>query len=103
MNVAEWIIVAILSVTLLVFLIVGIILILRLIKLSDEVKDVIIESKDIARNTNGIVLNLRGMTSIGGTVEMIVDKYINPKLKKIKSKDTKERKSNVRNGTNEEE
>lgn len=103
MNVAEWIIVAILSVTLLVFLIVGIILILRLIKLSDEVKDVIIESKDIARNTNGIVLNLKGMTSIGGTVEMIVDKYINPKLKKIKSKDTKERKSNVRNGTNEEE
>lgn len=103
MNVAEWIIVAILSITLMVFLIVGIILILRLIKLSDEFKDIIIESKDIARNANGIVLNVRGMTSIGGTVEMLVNKYINPRLKNIKLKDTKERKSNVRNRTNEEE
>lgn len=89
MNVAEWIIVAILSITLLIFLIVGIILIVKLIGLTKEAEKVVIESQDIAKNTNGIVSNVRGMTSIGGTVEMFVDKYINPKLKS-KLKETKE-------------
>lgn len=87
MNVAEWIIVAILSITLFVFLIVGIILLVKLIGLSKEVEKVVVEGQDIAKNTNGIVSNIKGMTSIGGTVEMFVDKYINPKLKdKIKEK-----------------
>lgn len=87
MNVAEWILVVILSITLLIFLIVGIILIVKLIDLSSEVKKVVVEGQDIAKNTNGIVSNVKGMTSIGGTVEMFVDKYINPKLKeKIKPK-----------------
>jgi len=81
MNVAEWIIVAILSMTLLVFLIVGIILIVKLIGLTKEAEKVVVESQDIAKNANGIVSNVKGMTSIGGTVEMFVDKYVNPKLK----------------------
>lgn len=92
MNVAEWIIVAILSITLLVFLILGIVLIVKLINLTKEAREVVLESQDIAKNTNGIVNNLKGMTSIGGTVEMFVDKYINPKLKS-KLKETKERKA----------
>ncbi len=92
MNVAEWIIVAILSITLLVFLILGIVLITKLINLTKEAREVVIESQDIAKNTNGIVMNLKGMTSIGGTVEMFVDKYINPKLKS-KLKETKEGKT----------
>ena len=87
MNTAEWILVAILSLTLFVFLVAGIVLIFKLIDLSREAKEVVIESKDIARNTNGIVSNVKGMTAIGGTMEMFVDKYINPKLKdKIKEK-----------------
>lgn len=87
MNTAEWILVVILCVTLFVFLIVGIILLVKLIDLSKEVKKVVIEGQDIAKNTNGIVSNVKGMTSIGGTVEMFVDKYINPKLKdKFKEK-----------------
>ena len=81
MNVAEWILVVILSVTLLVFLIVGIVLIVKLIGISGEVEKVVIESQDIAKNTNGIVSNVKGMTSLGGTVEMFVDKYVNPRLK----------------------
>ena len=90
MNVAEWIIVAILSMTLMVFLIVGIVLLVKLIGLSKEVEKVVVEGQDIARNTNGIVTNVKGMTSIGGTVEMFVDKYITPKLKeKIKEKEGK--------------
>ena len=81
MNIAEWILVAILSVTLFVFLIVGIILMVKLLGVSDEVRRVAIKSQDIADNANGVVTNVRGLTSVGGTVEMLVDKYVNPKLK----------------------
>lgn len=90
MNTAEWILVAILSATLLIFLIVGIVLLAKLIGLSKEVKKVVIEGQDIAKNTNGIVSNVKGMTSIGGTMEMFVDKYVTPKLKE-KIKESKER------------
>ena len=87
MNTAEWILVAILSVTLFVFLVLGIVLIVKMIDISKEVKKVVIEGQDIAKNTNGIVSNVKGMTSIGGTMEMFVDKYINPKLReKIKER-----------------
>ncbi|MBQ3433152.1 hypothetical protein IJG22_02540 [Candidatus Saccharibacteria bacterium] len=92
MNVAEWILVAILSVTLFVFLVVGIVLFVRFIKLSDEMKKVVVESQDIAKNANGIVSNVKGMTSIVGTMEMFVDKFVNPKLKeKIKEKKEEEK------------
>lgn len=92
MNTAEWIIVAILAITLLIFLIVGIVLIVKLIGLTKDAREVIIEGQDIAKNTNGIVSNIKGMTSIGGTVEMFVDKYINPKLKdKIKESKKEEK------------
>jgi len=87
MNVAEWILVVILSVTLLVFLIVGIILCIKLIGLTKEARKVVEKGQDIAENTNGIVNNLKGMTSIGGAVEMFVEKYINPKLKENKKKE----------------
>lgn len=88
MNTAEWILVVILSVTLFVFLLCGTVLIIRLISIAKEVKEVVIEGQDIAKNANGIVSNVKGMTSIGGTVEMFVNKYINPKLKE-KMKETK--------------
>ena len=91
MNTAEWILVAILSVTLLIFLIVGIILIIALIGLTKEAKKVVEKGQDIAENANGIVNNVKGMTSIGGTVEMFVDKYVTPKLKE-KLKEDKEKK-----------
>ena len=92
MNVAEWILVAILSLTLFVFLVVGIVLVVKLIDLSKEIKTVVIEGQDIAKNTSGIVSNVKGMTSIGGTVEMFVDKYINPKLKEKIKEEKKEEK-----------
>ena len=91
MNTAEWILVAILSVTLMIFLIVGIVLLVKLIGLSKEVEKVIVEGQDIAKNANGIVSNVKGMTSIGGAVELFVNKYINPKLKD-KPKEDKEEK-----------
>ena len=89
MNTAEWILVAILSLTLFIFLILGIILVVKLLGVSGEMKKVIIKGQDIADNANGVVSNVKGMTSIGGTVEMFVEKYINPKLKE-KAKERKE-------------
>lgn len=87
MNVAEWILVAILSITLLIFLIVGIILIVKLLGVADEARKMVEKGQDIADNANGIVQNVKGMTSIGGVVQTFVDKYVEPKLKKERSKD----------------
>ena len=95
MNTAEWILVVILSVNLFVFLIVGIVLLVKLIGLSKEVRKVVVEGQDIAKNANGIVSNVKGMTSIGGTMEMVVDNYITPKIKeKIKDSRGKEKSKN---------
>ncbi|MBO4276112.1 hypothetical protein J5868_00145 [Candidatus Saccharibacteria bacterium] len=92
MNIAEWILVAILSVTLFIFLVVAIILMVKLFGLVDEAKKVAIKGQDIAESANGVVSNVRGLTSVGGTVEMFVDKYINPKLKET-LKEKKEKKN----------
>ena len=91
MNVAEWIIVAILSLTLLVFLIMGIVLLAKLSGLSKEAEKIVVEGQDIARNANGIAANVKGMTAIGGVAEMFVDKYVVPKVKEMakKEKETK--------------
>lgn len=89
MNVAEWILVAILSITLFVFLVVGIILMVKLLGVTDEARKVVIKSQDIADNANGVVSNVRGMTSIGGVVQTFVDKYVEPKLKSAKSAEKK--------------
>lgn len=92
MNMAEWILVAILSITLFIFLIVAIILMVKLFGLVDEAKKVAIKGQDIADSANGVVSNVKGLTSVGGTVEMFVDKYINPKLKET-LKEKKEKKN----------
>ena len=89
MDVAEWIIVAILSGTLFVFLIMGIILIGKLLGIMGEVKRTIAKTQDIADNINAVAVNVRGMTSIGGTIEMLVNKYINPKFNKNKDDEEK--------------
>ena len=88
MNVAEWILVAILSITLFIFLVVGIILMIRLMGVADEAKRVAVKGQDIADNANDVVENMKGMTAIGSTMGMLVDKYVNPKVKE-KIKETK--------------
>ena len=89
MNVAEWILVVILAITLFVFLVVGIVLMIKLLGLTDEARKVVIRSQDIADNANGVMSNVRGMTSIGGVVQTFVDKYVEPKLKEAKSNEKK--------------
>lgn len=85
MNVAEWILVVILAVALFIFLVIGIILMVKLLGIADEARKVVVRSQDIADNANGVVSNVRGMTSIGGVVQTFVDKYIEPKLKEKKT------------------
>ncbi len=77
MNVAEWILVVILSVTLFIFLIVGIILFVKLIKIANEAKKVVIKGQEIAEKTGDVVENVKGMTSVGSLVKNFVDKYNN--------------------------
>jgi len=86
MNVAEWILVVILSVTLFIFLIVGIVLLVKLLGVAEEAKKVIKKSQDIADSANGVVNNVKDLTSVGGVVKSFVDKYVEPKFKKEGSK-----------------
>ena len=81
MNTAEWILVVFLSTALLVFIIVGIIFLIKLINLTKEAKKVIIKSQDIASNANDVVTNIKGVTSIGGVVKTFADKYTDPKYR----------------------
>lgn len=89
MNIAEWILVVILSLTLFIFLVVGIALLAKLIKLAGKIGEAIDKGEDIAENVNGIVENVRGMTSIGGAIELFVNKYITPHLREKTKKDNK--------------
>ena len=75
MEIATWILVIFLSITLFIFLIVGIILIVKLIDLTNEAKQVVLKGQDIANKTGDVVENVKGMTSIGGVVKTFVDKY----------------------------
>ncbi len=84
MEIATWILVVILSITLFIFLVVSTILIVKLLGIADEAKKVVVRSQDIADNANGIVSNVKGMTSIGGVVQSFVDTYVEPKIKKAK-------------------
>lgn len=84
MNVAEWILVVILSVTLFIFLVVGIILLVKLIKIANEAKKVVIKGQEIADKTGDVVENVKGMTSVGSLVKNFVDRYDNGSAKKTK-------------------
>lgn len=76
MNVAEWILVAFLSVALLCFLIVAIVLAVKLIHLADEAKKIVITGQSIATKTDDIVDNVKGMTSVGGIVKTFAQRVM---------------------------
>ena len=86
MEIATWILVIILSITLLIFLVVGIVLITKLIDLTEEAKEVVIKSQEIADKTGDVVENVNGMTSIGGVVKTFAERYnkVNGKRKSKK-------------------
>lgn len=76
MNVAEWILVIMLSVALLVFLAVGIILLVKLIHLADEAQKIVITGQGIAAKADDIVDNVKGMTTVGGIVKTFANRVI---------------------------
>lgn len=76
MNVAEWILVVMLSVALLIFLIAGIVLIIKLIRLAEEAKKVIETGQQIATKADDIVDNVKGMTSVGGIVKTFANRVV---------------------------
>lgn len=71
MTIAEWILVAFLSVALLVFLIIGIVALVKWNHLVDEAKKVVIKGQDIAETTNDIAENVKGMTSFGNIIKTV--------------------------------
>ncbi len=76
MTIAEWIIVVILAVALCTFLIVGIILALRLIRLAEEARKIVETGQNIATKADDIVDNVKGMTSVGGIVKTFANHVI---------------------------
>ena len=86
LSIAEWILVAFLSITLFIFLVVGIILILKLIDLTKEAQKIVIKGQDIATKADDVVDNVKGMTSIGGVVRTFSEKIIDADKKQTKKK-----------------
>lgn len=97
MNTAEWILVAFLSVTLFIFLVLAIVLVIKLIDIAKEAQKIIAKGQDIAENANGVVMNVKGMTSIGGVVQTFADKYVDPKYKNKEEKNDQEKTKREKN------
>ncbi|MBQ3469692.1 hypothetical protein IJH16_01835 [Candidatus Saccharibacteria bacterium] len=85
MELATWILVVILSVTLFIFLVIGIILLIKLIKIANGAQEIVEKGQHIADKTDDVVENIKGMTSVGGLVKNFVDRYNNDKAKKTKN------------------
>lgn len=76
MNVAEWILVVMLSVALFVFLVAGIVLIIKLIHLANEAQKIVITGQGIAAKADDIVDNVKGMTTVGGIVKTFANRVM---------------------------
>ena len=78
MNTAEWILVCILSLTLFVFLVTGIIVLIKAIKLIDETRDFVEtgrqfaeKGKEFAETANGVANNLVNASLVGGLSSLV--------------------------------
>ena len=86
LNVAEWIIVGILSFMLFLFLLLGCILLVKLIKISKQAKKIVETGQSVADKADDIADNIKDMTSIGGLAKGYFAEYIGEKLFKKKRK-----------------
>lgn len=87
MNVAEWILVVMLSIALLIFLIAGIILAIKLIRLAEEAQKIVATGQQIATKTDDIVDNVKGMTSVGGIVRTFANRVISNQERRYAEED----------------
>lgn len=76
MNVAEWILVVMLSIALFIFLVAGIVLIIKLIRLANEAQKIVITGQGIAAKADDIVDNVKGMTTVGGIVRTFANRVM---------------------------
>ena len=101
MNTAEWILVAILSMTLLVFLIVGIIFLVKFIHLLSEIEIMVQTGQSIAEKADDVADNIKDMTSVGPLAKSFVNdlltkklmSFINPSKPRTSAKKTTAKKS----------
>lgn len=87
MNVAEWILVVMLSVALLIFLIAGIVLAIKLIRLAEEAQKIVATGQQIATKADDIVDNVKGMTSVGGIVKTFANHVISNQERRYAEED----------------
>lgn len=88
-NTAEWIIVCILCATLFVFLICGIILLIKLIGLTKEAKKVAMTAQSIGQKVDSVADNVKNITfasSLTGIANMIKSGYNAKKASKDNQK-----------------
>ena len=96
LSIAEWILVAFLSIALFIFLVLGIILLKKLIDLTKEANKIVIKGQDIAEKADNIASkaedvaeNVKGMTSVGGVVKTFSKKILENEEKEKKPKTAK--------------
>ncbi len=87
MELATWILVIFLSVTLFIFLVVAIILAIKLIKLAGEANKIVQTSQSIASKADDIVDNVKGMTSVGGIVKTFANRVISEQERRYAEED----------------
>ena len=85
MNVAEWIIVSILSFALLAFLILGIITMIRWRRLADEATKIAVKGQDVVDTAGDVVENVRDFTSLGRIIKTVSDTVVENAAKAKKS------------------
>jgi hypothetical protein len=90
METPAWILVFILSITLFLFLLVGIILVIKLIGVTKEAKKIVIQGQNIAEKADDIADNVRDMTTVGGLVKYFTESYLDKQEKKKAKKSKKE-------------
>lgn len=87
MNTAEWILVIMLAAALLIFLIAGIVLVIKLIYLAEEAKKIVATGQQIATKADDIVDNVKGMTSVGGIVKTFANRVIENQERRYAAED----------------
>ncbi len=102
METPAWILVFILSITLFIFLIVGIVLLVALIRVTKEAKKIMIQGQNIAETAGDIAENVRDFTTVGGLVRYFVDNYMDSKERRASRKKASSAKRKVESETKED-
>ena len=89
METPAWILVFILSITLFLFLLIGIILLIKLIGVTKEARKIMLQGQNIAEKADDIADNIRDMTTVGGLVKHFTENYIEKSERKKKAKESK--------------